>query len=130
MTVGGWSIMENNNNSKIEEMEIIISNFLRIGVMTSAIIVFIGLLMFLITGKSGYSGSYFPSTPTEIFKGVMLLKSYAIILTGLMILVLTPVFRVGVSILVFIKEKDSLYVKITSIVFIILLISFAIGKVE
>jgi uncharacterized membrane protein len=45
-------------------------------------------------------------------------------------IVLTPVFRVGVSILVFIKEKDSLYVKITSAVFIILIISFVLGKVE
>lgn len=122
--------MENNNNSKIEEMEIIISNFLRIGVAASAIVVFIGLLIFLVTGNSGYSGSYFPTTPSEIFSGLILFKSYAIILTGLIILILTPVFRVGVSILVFIKEKDSLYVKITSAVFIILIISFVLGKVE
>lgn len=122
--------MENENNSKIEEMEIIISNFLRIGVVLSAIIVFIGLSMFLVTGNSGYSGNYFPTTPSEIFNGLILFKPYAIILTGLMILILTPVFRVGVSILVFIKEKDFLYVKITSLVFIILIISFVLGKVE
>lgn len=122
--------MEKGNNSKIEEMEIIISNFLRIGVVLSAIIVFVGLAMFLISGNSGYSGSYFPTTPSEILKGLVHLKSYAIILTGLIILILTPVFRVGVSILVFIKEKDFLYVKITSIVFIILIISFVLGKVE
>lgn len=122
--------MENKNESKIEEMEIIISNFLRIGVLLSAIIVFIGLILFLVTGNSGYSGSYFPTTPSEIIKGLIAFKSYAIILTGLIILILTPVFRVGVSILVFIKEKDSLYVKITSAVFIILMISFVLGKVE
>lgn len=122
--------MENKNESKIEEMEIIISNFLRAGVVTSAVIVFIGLLMFLITGNSGYSGNYFPTTPSEILKGLILFKSYAIILFGLMILILTPVFRVGVSILVFIREKDFLYVKITSLVFFILIISFLLGKVE
>lgn len=122
--------MSEENNSKIEEMEIIISNFLRIGVVLSAIIVFAGLLMFLISGNSGYSGDYFPTTPTEIFNGLLLLKPYAIILLGLIILILTPVFRVGVSILVFIKEKDFLYVKITSFVFIILIISFILGKVE
>jgi uncharacterized membrane protein len=122
--------MEKDNNSKIEEMEIIVSNFLRIGVLLSAVIVAIGLIVFLVSGNSGYTGSYFPTTPSEVFKGILLFKPYAIILLGLMILILTPVFRVGVSILVFIKEKDSLYVKITSVVFIILLISFVLGKVE
>lgn len=119
-----------NENSKIEEVELIISNLLRIGVLVSAIIIFIGLAMFLITGNSGYPGSYFPSSPVEIIKGFAVLKPYAIILTGLIILILTPVFRVGVSIIVFAKEKDYLYVKITLIVFIILLISFILGKVE
>jgi uncharacterized membrane protein len=122
--------MEKDNNSKIEEMEIIVSNFLRIGVLLSAVIVAIGLIVFLVSGNSGYTGSYFPTTPSEVFKGILLFKPYAIILLGLMILIITPVFRVGVSILVFIKEKDSLYVKITSLVFIILLISFFLGKVE
>jgi uncharacterized membrane protein len=117
-------------NSKIEEMEIIISNFLRIGVVLSAIIVLIGLSMYLISGNSGYNGSYFPTTISEIFSGFIVFKPYAIILVGLIILILTPVFRVGVSILVFIKEKDFLYVKITSLVFIILIISFVLGKVE
>ena len=88
-------------NSKIGEMEIIISKFLRVGVLLSAAIVFIGLGMFLITGSSGYAANYYPTTPWEIFKGLIAFKSYAIILTGLIILILTPVFRVGVSILVF-----------------------------
>jgi uncharacterized membrane protein len=48
--------------------------------------------------ESGCNGDYFPKTPTEIFNGVVLLKPYAIILLGLIILILTPVFRVGVSI--------------------------------
>lgn len=117
-------------DSNIQEMEIIISNFLRIGVVLSAIIVFVGLSMYLISGNSGYTGSYFPTTLSEIFNGFISFKPYAVILVGLIILILTPVFRVGVSILVFIKEKDFLYVKITSLVFIILIISFILGKVE
>jgi uncharacterized membrane protein len=47
--------------------------------------------------ESGYNGDYFPKTPTEIFNGVVLLKPYAIILLGLIILILTPVFGVGVQ---------------------------------
>jgi len=117
-------------SNKIDEMEITISNLLRIGVLLSAVIVFVGLSMFLITGKSGYTGNYYPTNPLEILKGIISLKPYSIILTGLLILILTPVFRVGVSIIVFFHEKDFLYVKITSFVFIILLISFILGKVE
>ena len=79
--------------------------------------------MFILTGN------YYPSNAIEIFKGLVSFKSYSIMLTGLLILILTPVFRVGVSIIVFFKEKDFLYVKITSLVFCILLISFILGKV-
>ncbi|GKX68180.1 DUF1634 domain-containing protein [Inconstantimicrobium mannanitabidum] len=118
------------SDSKIDEMEIIISKFLKIGVLLSAFIIFIGFAMFLVTGDSGYANNTFPTNPGDIFKGLIQLKSYAIILTGLLLLIATPVFRVGVSIIVFIKEKDYLYVKITSLVFLILLISFALGKVE
>jgi len=117
-------------SNKVEEMEIIISKVLRIGVLLSAVIIFIGLSMFLVSGKSGYTGNYYPTNPLEILSGIISLKSYSIILTGILILILTPVFRVGVSIIVFFQEKDFLYVKITSLVFIILLVSFILGKVE
>lgn len=118
------------NNSEIEEAEIIISKLLMIGVLLSACITFIGMALFLITGNSGYAGDTFPTSPITILSGLLSLKPYAIILTGLLVLIATPVFRVGVSILVFLKEKDYLYVKITSIVFVILIISFILGKVE
>lgn len=116
--------------SKVDEMEIVISKLLRIGVVLSATIIFVGLIMFLITGKSGYADNRFPITISEIFSGALALKSYAIIMVGMIILILTPVFRVGVSIIVFVREKDYLYTKITLAVFIILIISFVLGKVE
>lgn len=118
------------HKNEIEEMEIIISKFLKFGVLLSAFVIFIGFAMFLSTGNSGYAGSTYPTKPLAILQGALLLKSYAIILTGLMLLIATPVFRVGVSIIVFIKEKDFLYAKITSLVFVILIISFILGKVE
>lgn len=117
-------------NAKALKIETIISSILRVGVFTSALIILVGLVMFLATGHSGYSGSYYPTTPMEIFTGVIAFKSYAIMMLGLLLLMLTPVFQIGASILVFSKEKDYLYVKITSLVFLILLISFILGKVE
>lgn len=115
--------------SKIGDVEIIISKSLRIGVMLSAVTILVGLLMFLSSGNSGYPGNSYPTTLTEIVKGLLLLKPYGIIMTGLLILISTPVFRVGVSVIVFFKEKDYLYVKITAVVFAILLFSFMLGKV-
>ncbi|MGB9809623.1 MAG: DUF1634 domain-containing protein, partial [Caldanaerobacter sp.] len=65
-----------------------------------------------------------------IIKGFLALKPYAVILTGLLLLILTPVFRVAVSIITFLYEKDYTYTFITTLVFIILIISFILGKVE
>jgi uncharacterized membrane protein len=117
------------DESKIGDVEIIISKSLRIGVMISAVTILVGLLMFLSSGNSGYPGNSYPTTLTAIVKGLLLLKPYGIIMTGLLILISTPVFRVGVSVIVFFKEKDYLYVKITAVVFAILLFSFMLGKV-
>lgn len=118
------------SKSQIDEVELIISKLLMMGVLLSAIVIFIGFIMFLAIGNSGYIGDTYPTNPIAILQGLVLFKPYAIILTGLLILIATPVFRVGVSIIVFIREKDYLYVKITTLVFIILIVSFILGKVE
>lgn len=111
-------------------VDLIISRSLQIGVLLSAAVMLAGLVLFLITGNSGYAGNHYPVNPIAVFQGVAGFKPYAIILTGLILLILTPVFRVGVSIFAFYKEKDYVFVKITSAVFIILIISFVLGKVE
>ena len=116
--------------SGAEEVETVISRSLQVGVLLSAVVILAGFLMFLITGSSGYPKNAYPTNLLLIIRGVAALKPYAIILAGLFILILTPVFRVGVSIFLFLKEKDTLYVKITALVFAILLISFLLGKAE
>lgn len=117
------------DESKIGEVELIISKSLRIGVVLSAVTVLVGLLMFLSSGSSGYPGSSYPTTVKEIAKGLLQLKPYGVIMAGLLILIATPIFRVAVSVIVFFKEKDYLYVKITALVLIILIFSFILGKV-
>lgn len=121
---------DNEENEKILTMELIISKALNIGVTISAIVILIGLLIFIITGKSGYPINYYPTSPGEILKGLISLKPYSVILTGLLLLMLTPIFRVVVSIIAFLHEKDYLYAGITTLVFIILIISYVLGKVE
>lgn len=112
------------------ELELVISRFLQVGVLVSAAIMLIGLVIYLITGNSGYAGDLYPTNPLLILADAAALKPYAIIMTGLFILILTPVMRVGVSIIVFLKEKDYKYVAISALVFIILVVSFLIGKAE
>lgn len=116
------------DKKNIEDTEILISKTLRAGVVISAAIICFGLILFILTGESGYPGETFPTSVPEILKGLVVLKPYAVMLSGLLILILTPVLRVGISIVTFIKEKDYMYASITVTVFVILVISLLLGK--
>lgn len=116
------------DNKNIEDAEIWISKTLRVGVVLSAVITGLGLILFVLTGNSGYPGESFPTSLAEILKGLFAFKPYAVMLSGLFVLILTPVLRVGVSIITFLKEMDYLYAAITATVFVILIISFFVGK--
>ncbi|WP_368488693.1 DUF1634 domain-containing protein [Clostridium sp. BJN0013] len=112
------------NEKNVHNIELIIGIFLRIGIILSSIIILTGLIMFLTLGYTGYSPNYYPTSPLEILKDSIYLKPYAIIMLGLLSLILIPMLRVAISILVFLKEKDFLYVKITTLVLLILILSF------
>ena len=106
-----------------EEMmavEIIIGKIMRIGVFLAATVM-------IIKGTSGYPGNSFPTTLSGVVSGMSALKPYAWMMGGIYLLILTPVLRVVISIYAFIKEKDYLYVKITSLVLLILIVSFFLG---
>ena len=120
---------QNADRKRIETIEIKISNYLKFGVFLSAAVILTGLVMSWVEKRSGYPGDTFPVTVPTIFQGFMTLKPYAIVLTGLLLLILTPVFRVAVSILTFLEERDYLYAVITSIVLSILIIGFLLGKI-
>lgn len=122
------STEKNTIDDRVQNVELFISKALRLGVIISAAIIILGLIMFIATGKSGYPGSSFPTSLLEIFNGLIMLKPYAVIMTGLLLLILTPIFRVGVSIIAFFKQKDYLYIIITAIVLVILVVSFVFGK--
>ena len=100
---------EKKKSRSVEDIEIVIGRILQIGVLASAFVIFIGLVMFMVTGNSGYPGASFPSSPEAIIQGLISIKPYTIMIFGLVILILTPVLRVGISILVFIREKDGIY---------------------
>ncbi|GEL16023.1 DUF1634 domain-containing protein [Pediococcus cellicola] len=115
---------------RVEEMnqiELIIGQVLRIGVLVSAVVILLGLIMIIVTGKTGYAANLYPTTVNAILSGIVELRPFAIVMLGLFLLILTPVLRVVVSIYAFVKEQDRLYVWITTFVLIILLIGMWIG---
>lgn len=116
------------NTKPLNNVELFVSRSLRFGVVTSAMVILFGLLLFISTGQGGYPNDTYPVKLPDILSGALALRPFAIILTGLILLILTPVLRVGVSILLFVKEQDWLYVGISLIVFVILLCSFFFGK--
>ncbi len=122
--------MDQHNNSTKDEMDqvaLTIGKILQIGVIISAIIMLFGLILMLIDGDGGYANNYFPTNFSEVAFGLLTLKPYAVMMAGVFGLILTPVLRVVVSIYSFYKEKDFLYVTITTIVLIILMICFVFG---
>jgi uncharacterized membrane protein len=54
----------------------------------------------------------------------------AIVAAGLLILIATPVIRVGVSAVAFLWEGDKTYAAICFVVLFLLLVSFFLGRVE
>lgn len=116
-------------NKDVEKTELTIARFLMVCVLVSAAVILFGLALYLITGSGGFENNVYPTNLPSIFSGVLALKPFAVMLMGLFILILTPILRVGVSIIVFIKEKDVAFILITSGVFIILTISLILGKV-
>jgi uncharacterized membrane protein len=116
------------------DMQIAIGWILRIGVIVSMVVVFIGGVLFIY--RHGHSvPNYhtftkipdFISEPRGILLGVLNFKGQAIIQLGIILLVATPVLRVIFAAIGFLIEKDYLYVLISVIVLLIITISMISG---
>ncbi len=129
------------DEAKVRKVEIAISTLLRVGVVSSLAIVVLGTILSFanhpqylsshdelgrITGPS----AEFPHTLPDVARQAIKLQGRAIIMVGLILLVLTPVARVAISILAFIYQRDWTFVVITAFVLAMLLLSFAMGRVE
>lgn len=110
-----------------QQMRNILGSLLRIGVLTSAIVVVIGGILFFIQ-HPGETIDYtiFRSEPARlrhvhtIFLEALQFKSRAVIQFGILLLIATPVARVFFSLVGFIIEGDKIYIIITFIVLAIL----------
>lgn len=115
-----------------------IATLLRTGVVLSIAIVVLGIIFTFAHHPDYFSSrpalgtltsasAHFPSSIADVVAGVRALRGQSIVMAGLLLLIATPVARVALSIVVFVIERDRLYMSITVTVLIILLIAFALG---
>lgn len=121
---------------KIEDL---ISSLLRLGVITSLSVVIFGMVLSLIQHPRylhskvalkalAAPGATFPRTLGQVVAGVLNLEGLAIASLGLLLLVALPVLRVLLSIFAFFYQRDWAFVMMTTLVFLLLLLSFVLGK--
>ena len=112
------------------EMEVAIGNLLRSGVIIAAAVVFFGGIIYMFRhGLAPANYRVFQRVPSGLCSVRGILKSAfsfhgrGFIQLGLLLLIATPIARVVFSILAFVRQRDTLYVIVTLIVFSILLYS-------
>jgi uncharacterized membrane protein len=101
----------------------LIAALLRAGVILAAALVLVGGVFYL-KGESGPLPNYrvFHSEPAElrrvprIFHAALSLNPAGLIQLGLLVLIATPIARVAFSVIVFLYERDWIYVMVTLIV--------------
>ncbi len=125
---------DNPNNARQGKIytSVIIGWILRSGVILSATIISIGLLLLLlhqggIAGVGVSSGS-FPHTLSQVWSGLLMLQPQAIIALGLLLLIAIPIVTVITSMVAFTIERDRRFVVIAGIVLVILITSLLIGR--
>src|SRR5579864_4494752 len=105
------------------DLELVIGNLLRWGVIASSLVVLAGGLLYLIR-HGGQTPQYhqFKGEPEKMRKpvlmweGVLRGEGRPLIQLGLLILVATPIARIVFSVVGYLVEKDYLYVVITLVV--------------
>jgi len=113
------------------QMDRIISVVLRGGVLLSGGLLILGALLYFVRvlwGGAPANPLSYPHTLGDVFHGLVQGDPLAILALGLLVLLLTPVARVLISIFAFARERDRLYVGITTLVLLILLVSFLLGR--
>jgi uncharacterized membrane protein len=116
-------------------VEQVIGRLLQIGVLLAAGVVLIGATLLLVRhGATPASYSEFRSEPNElrsvvgIVRAAASLNAAAIVQLGLVLLIATPIARVGFTLVAFILQRDRTYVWITTLVMMLLLFGLVFGR--
>lgn len=113
-----------------KRVELWVGLMLRIGVLLAAAVVLVGGVMYSIQNRGPRPDySRFQGEPPAFSTlhgaatGVATGEPRSIIMLGLLLLIATPIARVGMCVLGFAFERDKLYVGVSSFVLLILLYS-------
>jgi uncharacterized membrane protein len=117
---------------KDKDMQVIMGNLLRAGVLLSMTVVFIGGVIYLIGYgqlKTDYSHFVIDKSGffslSSILAGMMELNGKAIIQLGILLLIFTPISRVILAVFSFLLERDYLYVLIGLLILGIIMFSLS-----
>jgi uncharacterized membrane protein len=117
-----------------QQVEGIVGNLLRVGVILAAVVVFVGGALYLIRhGATSPDYRVFHGEPADlrsvsgIVTDALSLQSRGIVQLGLLLLVATPVARVAFSVFAFAQQRDRTYVIVTLSVLAVLLYSLVGG---
>ncbi|MEO6777918.1 MAG: DUF1634 domain-containing protein [Gemmatimonadaceae bacterium] len=117
-----------------EHVELFIGNLLRWGVLLAAAVTAVGGAVFLfLHGSTIADYRVFHGQPdmlrsvSAVAQGAVRLRPAAIIQLGLLLLIATPIARVALSLVAFVKQHDHTYMIVTSIVLALLLYSLIIA---
>jgi uncharacterized membrane protein len=120
-----------------QQVEQVVGNLLRVGVITAAAVVLVGGILYLVRhGDEHAELRRFASEPPDLRSPLGIAvdafdwRSRGIIQLGLLLLIATPVARVAFSVYAFIRQRDRLYVVVTLIVLGVLLYSLFSGYLE
>ena len=117
---GEKNVTQTSSDRKIEQF---ISSLLKYGVLLASTVVLVGGILYLLRhGAEPADYQFFHGAPAEfcspfaVVKAVLSGSSRGIIQLGILLLIATPVARVVFSVLVFLWQRDFIYVFITSFV--------------
>ena len=117
-----------------EQVDQLLGNLLRIGVIVATIVAVIGgVLLLAQRGLAPASGHVFTGEPPElrsvggILRAVAAGHPDAIVQLGLVLLIATPVARVAMSLVAFVLQRDRIYIVVTTIVLALLIFSLTGG---
>lgn len=117
-----------------QRMDEIISNMLRVGVLTAAALVLLGGVMYLfqhpgpIADYKHFHGEPLSlRNPVLIFLGAIHGRASEMIQLGLLVLIITPIARVFMCVVGFFTQRDRLYVAVSVLVLAVLLYSLVFG---
>lgn len=108
----------------------IVSYILAGGMYTTISFYLVGLILVFVKGTPipKISDQYFHSFG-DFFQSLFTLHSRAFLYLGTIALILTPVSRVLISIFAFWRERDFKYVGVTTVVFLVIVVSVIVGSV-